>query len=673
MGCCSQNIKFTKMDFSLELYDLIQDQKKSTKFEFKRLSIFHTEKIFEKTLSYYIEETKIYRTLGDDFKFNINNSLFYCYLNENLTVVKNFLQVKDLLPLKYEDLFKISIVLTRNYNNLYLPKIHLINKTKNKSDLSDLKIDFSDVMLNKDYIFNPNLSNDKIIFSKPKFEDELKEIDINKNDGIDLDIKNESDDNKSNNSNNNSIYEDPNEINPEEESDNEEKENLKNYILIKDEITPELVKNVFDTLSPYLDEDDHIEIKKVKKDINGRNLRRFRKFGSHIGSSIELNKDMNDLNKRRISLMNNDIIILKKEEELELNLFDNEEEKNIIEKKEEEKKIIDSIFIENVSIPDIDIFAELIGALSIYKLLKRISFCDFDKEKDNDIWDNIIYLLEENNNIRWVDLHKSYINNEILNSIAKVSENKRFRYLNLSDNFIDENGAIVLGEFLSKNKTLQRLILNNNDLDNFKKTGVEIICKNLENHPNIQLLDISSMIVTGCGEYIANLIKESKSIKNIILKDCVLNLKDIQNICKALSLPNISPTIINVDLSHNNMASEKSIEEIGKMLKVNKTLTHLNLENMNLSNNTYKYIFNGLNENEKIKYFNFSFNPNIKPKIILEYFLHRKKLSSLTYIPYKENLNEKGTKIEFNLEEKKIIKKFKDKRVRVKLIDKVKL
>jgi len=118
---------------------------------------------------------------------------------------------------------------------------------------------------------------------------------------------------------------------------------------------------------------------------------------------------------------------------------------------------------------------------------------------------------------------------------------------------------------------------------------VEIICKNLENHPNIQLLDISSMIVTGCGEYIANLIKESESIKNIILKDCVLNLKDIQNICKALSLPNISPTIINVDLSHNNMASEKSIEEIGKMLKINKTLTHLNLENMNLSNNTYKY------------------------------------------------------------------------------------
>ena len=69
--------------------------------------------------------------------------------------------------------------------------------------------------------------------------------------------------------------------------------------------------------------------------------------------------------------MNNDIIISIKNEELELDLFNNEEEKKNKEKKEKENtKIIDSIFIENVSIPVIDIFSELIGALSIYKLLK---------------------------------------------------------------------------------------------------------------------------------------------------------------------------------------------------------------------------------------------------------------------------------------------------------------
>ena len=671
MGCCSQNFKYVNMEFTLELYELIQDEEKPTTFEFKRLSFTQSEKIFEKTLSFYIEETKIYRILGDDFKFNINNSLFYCYFKPKIVLVKNFLQVKDLLPIRYENLFKISIVLTKNYNSLFLPKIHLINKTKSKGDLNDLKIDFSDVMLNNDYIFNPNLSNDKIIFSKPNFGDELKEKDENNNnDEIDLDEENNMDDNKSNKSNNSVINEESNEYISEEESDNENNENLKNYILIKGEITLELVKNIFDSLSPYLDEEEDKEFKNVKKDKNERYIRRFRKFGSQIGSSIELNTNLKQLHKRRVSLMNNDNIIEKKGEELKLNLFNNEQEKNKKIQKEdnEQNKIIDSIFIENVTIPDVDIFAELIGALSIYKFLKRISFCDIKLEKDLDIWDNIIYLLQENNNIRWVDLNKSYMDNAILDSIAKVSENKRFRYLNLSGNFIDENGASVLGEFLSKNKTLQRLILTNNDVENFKKSGVEIICKNLENHPNIQLLDISSMNVTGCGEYISNLITKSKCIKNIILKDCLLNLKDIKNICKALSLPTISETIINVDLSHNNMASDKSIEEIGKMLKVNKTLTHLNLENMNLTNNTYNYIIDGLNENDKITHFNFSFNPNIKPKIILEYFLHRKKLSNLTYIPYRANINENGPKIGFNLEEKKIIQKFKNKRARIKLI-----
>ena len=368
--------------------------------------------------------------------------------------------------------------------------------------------------------------------------------------------------------------------------------------------------------------------------------------------------------------MNNGVVIAKKGEELKLNLFNNEEERKEREKKleEEQKKIIDSVFIESVTIPDLDVFSEMIGILAIYTLLKRISFCNFKFEKETDVWDNIIYLLQENNNIRWVDLHKSNMNNEILSSIAKVCENKRFRYLDLSENFINQDGAAILGEFLSKNKTLQRLILNNNDLDNFKKAGVESICKNLVEHPNIQFLDFSSMVVTGCGESVANLIKNSKSIKSIILKDCVLNMRDIQSICKALSLPNISNSIINVDVSFNDMASDKSLEEIGKMIKANKTLTKLNLDKMNLNMSNYNFILNGLNENDKITHFSFNYNPNVKPRLILEYFLHRKKLNSLSYIPYKATVNDKGPKVEFNLEERKIIKKFKDKRKKVKLV-----
>ena len=673
MGCCAEDVQFSTMDFAIDLYDLTQDSNKETKFTFKKLNSATTEKLFSKTLSTYIQETKICKSLGDDFKFSINNSLFYCYLNNKYAIVKNYLQVKDLVPLTYETLFRISIVLLNNYNRLYMPKINLINKSKNIIDLNDKTIDLADVMLSKKYIFDPNLSKDRIIFMKPNLDEEMDE-------GENDDENNKSEDSQSrndsegNNSNKSSVYENNSESesnkSDSEEEQEEIKKNSKNYLVIREEVSPEEVKTVFETLSPFIEEDEEQDFKNVKKDSKEGNLRRFRRFASSVHSSLEINSNKKQVANRRVSVMNNGIVVAKKGEELKLNLFNNEEERREKEKKQEEdqKKIIDSVFIESVKIPDLDVFSEMIGILTIYNLLKRISFCDFKFEKETDIWDNIIYLLQENNNIRWVDLHKSNMNNDILESIAKVSENKRFRYLDLSENFINQEGAVILGEFLSKNKTLQRLILNNNDLENFKKQGVESICKSLEQHPNIQLIDFSSMTVTGCGEAVGKLIKSTKSLKTIILKDCLLNLRDIQNICKALSLPNISKTINNVDVSFNDMASDKSLEEIGKMIKVNRTLTKLILEKMNLNMNNYNFILNGLNENDKITHFNFSFNPNVKPRLILEYFLHRKKLNSLTYIPYRANINENGPKVEFNLDEKKIIKKFKDKRKKVKLI-----
>ena len=673
MGCCGEDIQYSTMDFSIELYDLVQDPNKKTKFQFKKLASITTEKLFSKTLLAYMDENNICGKIGDDFKFSINNSLFYCYLNNKYAIVKNYLQVKELVPLTYETLFKISIVLLKDYNQLFMPKINLINKSKNIIDLNDKTIDMQDVMLSRQYIFNPNLSLDKIIFLKPNLVEDLdegKENDDN-DDNKNEDSQNES---KDNNSNNNSVYDNNSENESDKDDDEEEEEeakkNSKNYLVVREEVTPEVVKTVFETLSPYIHEDDEQDFKNVKKESKEGNLRRFRRFGSSVLSSIELNKSGKNLTNRRVSVMNNGVVVAKKGEQLKLNLFNNEEERQEKERKEEEerKKMIDSVFIESVSIPDLDVFSEMIGILTVYTLLKRISFCDFKFENETDIWDNIIYLLQENNNIRWVDLHKSNMNNKIVDSIARVAENKRFRYLDLSENFINQDGAAILGEFLSKNKTLQRLILNNNDLENFKKQGVESICKNLENHPNIQLIDFSSMTVTGCGDAIGKFLKATKSLKTLILKDCTLNLRDIQNICKALSQPDISKTIINVDVSFNDMASDKSLEEIGKMIKVNRTLTTLNLEKMNLNMSNYNLILNGLNENDKISRFNFSFNPNVKPRLILEYFLHRKKLNSLTYIPYRANINEKGPKVEFNLEEKKIIKKFKDKRKKVKLI-----
>ena len=678
MGCCGDKLnKFSPMNFFLDLFSLEPENSKGNSFIIKKIESQKCDKIIEKTIKEHITESKIIKTekLGDKFQFNINNALFYFYLNEN-PIIKNFLQVKDLEPFNFETLYKISILLTKNYDKLSLPKIHLINKTKFESDLDNLKVDFSNISINTQKIFDPNLSCD-IILTKPHLTEDLSEIHEEENENMSNDQIDERESENNESEDNNSIYEDEGEEEINENENHHIEQNTKNYIHVKGEISADVVRDIFTKLSPYINEDEEEEENKNKNDgsNNKEILRKFRKSKSSIISGI----DINTFGKKKsgISIVD-DNILAKKGKELKLNERENFEsckdsepqvkEENKNNEKEQKNKIIDSIFIENVKNIDLEIFSELIEILTLYPYLKRISFCDFHLDKEFEGWENIVHLMNENSNIRWVDFHKSNMNNYILELICKVIENKRIRYIDISENFINQDGAKSLGNLLRKNKTLQRLILNNNDLEDFKKIGVNYICEPLIIHPNIQHVDFSSMIITGCGESIANLIKTTKTLKSIILRDCLLNLKDFQNICRALSSPNISKTINNVDMSHNDMASDKSLEEIGKMLKVNKSLTHLNMEKMNLTMQNYNFIFNGLNENEIISNFSFCFNPKVKPRIILEYFLHRKKLSSLAYIPYKANINDKGPKVEFSLDEKKIIEKFKKKRKKVKLI-----
>jgi len=663
MGCSGD--KASSINFYIELLALIPEKNNIKCFQVKNVEKVKFEKIIDKKLLDYINDSKIIKNnfLEENFQFSINNSLFFIYLGQN-PIIKNYVQMKDVEPFNFENLTKISILLTKNYDKLCLQKKNLIEKTKFVSDLNNLKLDFTN--LGNQKIFDPNLTIDNFVLTKPNLTENLSEInEENENDNVYNEQNNEKDQNYNDSDDDSIIEEEDDNIN----ENNDENVCVKNYIHITGELTADTVKDVYMKLSKFKNENNSNE-----------NYESFIKGRKSIASIC--NDDILVKRKSGISIVDENILAKKgreinyKSDQKEFeSCQDSEDDQNKDEKDKENsnkddnnQNVIDSVFIENVKKLDFELFSELIEILLDYPHLKRLSFCDFQLEKEFEGWESLIHLINENNSIRWLDFHKSNINNCLLEEICNVLEYKRVRYLDISENFINKEGAKSIGEFLKKNKTLQRLIINNNDLEDFKKEGVNYICEPLLTHPNIELLDFSSMTITGCGEYIANLIKRSNSLKVITLKDCTLNLKDFQHICRALSSDNICQNIINVDLSYNDMASDKSLEEIGKMIKINKTLTTLNLEKMNLNMSNYNFIFEGLNENETITNFSFCFNPNIKPKIVLDYFLHRKKLSALAYIPYKASINDKSPKVEFTLEEKKLIEKFKKKRKKVKLI-----
>ena len=193
-------------------------------------------------------------------------------------------------------------------------------------------------MLSKKYIFDPKLSKDRIIFMKPDLDEEMNEGNEN-----DEDENNRSEDSQSrngsegNNSNKSSVYENNSESesnkSDSEEEQEEIKKNSKNYLVIREEVSPEVVKTVFETLSPFIEEDEEQDFKNVKKDSKEGNLRRFRRFGSSVHSSLEINSNKKQVTNRRVSVMNNGIVVAKKGEELKLNLFNNEEERREKEKK----------------------------------------------------------------------------------------------------------------------------------------------------------------------------------------------------------------------------------------------------------------------------------------------------------------------------------------------------
>ena len=637
MGCCGEKANISYNEFIIELLTLIPEDNKSI-FTIKEIESIIFNKQMEKKLIEYISESKISRNnyLKENFKFNINNSLFYCYLN-NIPIIYNYLQIKDLEPYNYDNLYKISILLTSNFDRLFLSKLILKNKTKFCSKLIDLKLDFSQI-INSEIIMDTQLTNDSMILTKPQLTEDLNDISNNNNSSGYIRLQENEYEN----------YSDSNGV-------NNKKTIFKNYIHISGELTPKIINDVYSKLSFCLKEYNQYE--KENEELNEDN-----------GDICNTNKNENEISVNIYNKKDREIINLKLDNSNDLKKsykIRNNEKSN----EKDNKIIIDSIYLENINFENnFEFFSDLIDIISTYPLLKKLSFCESNFEKDCFGWDNIIHLINQNQNLRWLDFHKSNINNVILNVILKSIENKRIRYLDLSENFINKNGAKNIGSFLQKNKTLQRLILNNNDLEEFKNEGIEYICEPLYNHPHIELINFSSMMITGCGESISQLIKCTKSLKTIILRECSLNLKDFQNICRAMCLNNISKTITNVDLSFNDMASDKSIEEIGQMIRTNKNLTTLNMDKMNLNMNNYNIIFNALNENNNITDFSFCYNPHIKPKIILEYFLNRKYVNILSYVPYKSDINLKNEKIEFSLDEKKIIEKFQKNRKEVKLI-----
>ena len=312
---------------------------------------------------------------------------------------------------------------------------------------------------------------------------------------------------------------------------------------------------------------------------------------------------------------------------------------------------------------DINIFNKIMNYLS-KKEIKKFSFFENNTNSDFDGWDAIADFFDTNFALRYIDLHSSNLYDYHLSSLTRALTNKRIRYLNLSENFLTVDGVEIIANYLKHNKTLQKINLCRNAQCQFKAEGVKLITEALMSNPNIKLLDVSYMTLTGCGEAIGNFMTKNNSIENIYLRSVQLNAIDFKNIFIPLKTNKV---LKEIDISMNDMGGDKSLQYIADAIKENKSLTCLKMDQININNDNYQIIFDAIEKNKNINSYSVSFNSKIKPKIMLNFFIKQKHIKRLEYEPF-DRENPEDKKKELTLEEKKLFEKFKTERPDMELI-----
>lgn len=324
---------------------------------------------------------------------------------------------------------------------------------------------------------------------------------------------------------------------------------------------------------------------------------------------------------------------------------------------------IKSVKIFSSSFEDINVLEKIMNYLT-EKNIKKFSFFENKINNDFEGWEAIFEFFEKNYSLRYIDLHSTNLSDYHLNSLTMALTDKRIRYLDLSENFLTIDGVETIATFLKSNKTLQKLNLCRNAQCQFKADGVKLITEALIANPNIELLDFSYMILTGCGDPIGKFISSNKSIEYINLRCVQLNFVDFKNIFVPLKTNKVMKEI---DISLNDMGGDKSLEYIADAIKENKTLKSIKMDKININNDNYQIIFNAIEQNRTIKSYSVSYNSKLKPKIMLNFFLKQKQVKHLEYEPFdKENPEDKGK--ELTLEDKKLFEKFKTDRPDMEVI-----
>ena len=584
--------------------------------------------------------------------------IFYLYCDKGVVITRNIDKINYFLGLKINEIIKLCIVdissviiseteyfcihvvktQTKYFFDLTNKEIsfkernEMVNYGKDEN-LSDTEIDLNDEILEEEEeknkiiqkVSQSILTDDKIGKKEGENENEegneLNEGEINEKD---LEL------NQNENNFNNTNFDIKNnidsggrkeEINEEDENskENEIEENpyeIQNDTLIisANEMTPEINKELEKLLfnTSFKEESPFDFIGYHNEEANKKYKKRKRK---EVTDNIK-NKEINDTDEEY-----NDYIIINKQNGIPY----------------EKMKCLNNIkkvIFKNCSFSSNSIFylKQFVVMLSRYNFLKLAIYKN-NVSSDFMGWKFFRQILKENFSVRWVSFRDAGFNDKIFEDIISGMTLKRIRYLNISRNKITNKGMYFLNKFLMKNQTLLILDMSNNQ--NVTSEGIKLIANALKMHPNITKLNLSNNNLNGAGKYLAPLIRDSRSLECLLIRNVFLECKDIAFLTEEMCKKNC--TINDLDLGLNASMGDEGLKEIGKIIENNKSLISIGLDGLNFTMNNYLPVFQAIFKNKIIQSYSLNMNAGLPLKGILNFFLKNTKVKELSIIPWDIN------------------------------------
>ncbi len=190
---------------------------------------------------------------------------------------------------------------------------------------------------------------------------------------------------------------------------------------------------------------------------------------------------------------------------------------------------------------------------------------------------------------------------ELFNNL--MERNTKIKYIKLPTNKITEKSAKKIGEFLEKNNTLKHLNLASNKIGS---EGMNSICNALINHnQTLQYLMVNSCNLTDyCAEKMYEMLKKNKSLLFFSFNGNLLSNEGIDIVISALR--------VNNTLKHlccgENKNNEYGFRNLKKYLRFNQSLSILEIKNIGLTDKTTENLSNALKINKSLTNINLVFN-----------------------------------------------------------------